>query len=123
MRPYRLACAARVFARAHFPSLAVLCLSLGRSSLAALGTGAWPGAGVMGNIVTETLWCVMHASAANAACALTQVALCLRSFFAAVIYPTHASLKAIQSGSRDEGLQARLQKQKMRVLLADAARR
>jgi hypothetical protein len=34
-------------------------------------------------------------------------AACIRSFFAAVIYPTHASLKAIQSGSKDESLQAR----------------
>ena len=28
-----------------------------------------------------------------------------RSFFAAVVYPTHASLKAIQSGSREDSLQ------------------
>ena len=28
-----------------------------------------------------------------------------RSFFAAVVYPTHSSLKAIQSGSREDSLQ------------------
>ena len=57
---------------------------------------------VMGNLVTETLWCV---AAAFAASRMPSVHAFARSFFAAVVYPTHSSLKAIQSGSREDSLQ------------------
>ena len=55
----------------------------------------------MGNLVTETLWCVLAAFAVR----MPRCSRVRASFFAAVVYPTHSSLKAIQSGSREDSLQ------------------